>query len=105
MVEGYGWYRRGDWQIKSAYDFWSQVNRDSLLWLGNILPRVIWGPLEFILGFPAWLVMTGIGIALLAFDHRQLQKSRIGEKPPTLRKRLKEWLRKLQQDEEEADKA
>lgn len=101
MVEAYGWYRRGDWQIKTAYQFWSDINRGSLLWLGNHVPQVIWAPVDFVLHFPAWLVLIAFGIMLLAFDHRQLQKSKTGEKPPTLRKRLKDWLRKMQKEEEE----
>jgi len=101
MVECYGWYRRGDWQIKTAYQFWSDVNRSSMLWLSNHLPGLVWDPIDFVLHFPAWLVMIIVGILLLAFDHRQLQKSRTGEKPPTLRKRLKVWLQKLQKEEEE----
>lgn len=100
MVEGYGWYRRGDWQIKTAYQFWTEINRSSLLWLGNNLPEAVWWPIDVVLHMPAWLVLIGVGILLLAFDHRQLQKSKIGEKT-TLRKRLKEWLRKMQQEEEE----
>ena len=101
MVEGYNWYRRGDWQIKTAYQFWSDVNRTSVLWLSNHLPSIMWSPLDFVLHFPAWLVMIIIGVLLLAFDHRLLQKNLIGAKPPTLRKRLKDWLVKLQREEEE----
>jgi hypothetical protein len=101
LVEGYGWYRRGDWQIMTAYKFWSDVNRSSLLWLGNHLPSIIWSPIDFVLHFPAWLVMIVGGILLLAFDHRLLQRTKIGEKPPTLRKRLKDWFAKLQREEEE----
>lgn len=101
MVEAYGWYRRGDWQIKTAYQFWSDINRTSLLWLGNHVPQVIWTPVDFALHFPAWLVLIAGGLMLLAFDHRQLQKTKTGEKPPTLRKRLKDWLRKMQKEEEE----
>jgi len=101
MVEGYNWYRRGDWQIKTAYQFWSDVNRTSLLWLSNHLPSVLWTPLDFLLHFPAWLVMIIIGALLLAFDHHLLRKSLIGAKPASLRKRLKDWIAKLQREEEE----
>jgi hypothetical protein len=104
IIDCYGWYRRGDWQIDSAYQFWSDINRSSLLWLGNNLPSVIWDPIHFVLQFPAWLVMILIGIALLAFDHRQLQLARVGAKPLPLRKRLMKWLRGPD-EREEADKA
>lgn len=101
MVEGYNWYRRGDWQITTAYKFWSDVHRSSLLWLSNHLPSVMWSPIDFVLHFPAWLVMIAIGMLLLAFDHHLLRKSLIGAKPPSLRKRLKDWFAKLQREEEE----
>jgi len=101
MVEAYGWYRRGDWQIKTAYEFWADVNRTSLIWLGNHVPQAIWAPIDFLLDFPAWLVLIIGGLLLLVFDHRQLQKSKTGEKAPKLRKRLKDWLHKLQKEEEE----
>lgn len=100
MWEGYAWYLRGDWQIKTAYAFWDDINRSSRLWLSNNMPEAIWWPIDVVLDMPAWLVLIGIGVLLLAFDHWQLQKSKIGEKK-TLRKRLKDWLRKMQQEEEE----
>ena len=103
MIEGYGWYRRGDWQIKSAFDLWNEMQRSSLIWLNNHLPSAIWQTFDFALHFPAWLVLAIGGILLLLLDHRQVQKQRIGEKPAPLMKRLKEWLSKLQ--EEETDKA
>jgi len=103
MIEGYGWYRRGDWQIRSAFDLWNEMQRGSVIWLNNTLPSVIWQPIDFILHFPAWLVLGIGGILLLLLDHRQVQRHRIGAKPAPLLKRLKDWLFKPQ--EEEADKA
>lgn len=103
MIEGYGWYRRGDWQIKSAFDLWNEMQRSSLIWLNNNLPTVIWEPLDFTLHFPAWLVMGLAGLLLLLADHQQVQRQRIGVKPAPLLKRLKVWLLKPQ--EEKTDKA
>jgi hypothetical protein len=103
MVEAYGWHRRGDWQIKTAFDFWNEMQRSSLIWLNNQLPSAIWQVLDFLLHFPAWLVLGIGGILLLLLDHRQVQKQRIGAKPAPLLRRLKDWLFKPQ--EEEADQA
>jgi hypothetical protein len=103
MIEGYGWYRRGDWQIKLAFDLWNEMQRSSLIWLSNHLPSVMWQPFDFVLHFPAWLVMGIGGILLLLLDHRQVQMQRVGAKPAPLLKRLKEWLLKPQ--EEKTDKA
>ena len=68
MIEGYGWYRRGDWQIKSAFDLWNEMQRSSLIWLSNHLPSALSGPTrDFrILHFPAWLVLAICGILLLS---------------------------------------
>ena len=103
MIEGYGWHRRGDWQVKSAFDLWNEMQRGSLIWLNNHLPNLLWQPFDFLLHFPAWLVLGGGGILLLLLDHRHVQQRRIGAKPAPLLKRLKQWLFKTQ--EEEADKA
>ena len=103
MIEGYGWYRRGDWQTKLAFDLWNEMQRSSLIWLSNHLPSVMWQPFDFILHFPAWLVIGIGGILLLLLDHRQVQMQRVGAKPAPLLKRLKAWLSKPQ--EEETDKA
>ena len=43
MIEGYGWYRRGDWQIKSAFDLWNEMQRSSLIWLSNTSARPVVG--------------------------------------------------------------
>jgi hypothetical protein len=104
MVEGYGWYRRGDWQIKSAFDLWNEMQRGSLIWMDNHLPSFIWKPLDYILHFPAWLVFVVSGILLLLIDHFNLQRKRVGAKPAPLWKRLRDWIFKPEQ-EEEADKA
>ncbi|MFM9842413.1 MAG: hypothetical protein ACKVOI_05535 [Dongiaceae bacterium] len=103
MIEGYGWYRRGDWQVRSAFDLWNEMQRSSVIWLNNTLPSAIWEPINFILDFPAWLVLGVGGILLLLLDHRQIQRNRVGAKPAPLLKRLKELLLKPQK--EGADKA
>src|SRR5262245_57854859 len=84
LIEGYGWFRRGDWQIKSAFDLWNELQRGSLVWMNNHLPTVIWTPIDFILHFPSWLVLGVLGLILLYLDHRQIQKQRIGAKPDPL---------------------
>ena len=100
MVEGYGWYRRGDWQIMTALNSGTDAaQQPDVAWQPSA--EHIWGTLDFVLHFPAWLVMDRRRHPAAAFDHRLLQKTKIGEKPPTLRKRLKDWLSKLQREEEE----
>src|SRR5262245_21549480 len=76
LIEGYDWHLKGDWVTKSAQEVWYQIDRDSLIALEssitNMLSSVTWSICAWILSWPAWLVLTLLGLVLLLLDHVQM---------------------------------
>ena len=97
LVEGYGWYGKGDWIILPARQFWHQIDRGSLngveFFMNQYFPAGLNALGEWVLDWPAWLVLGIIGVAFLAYDHVQVMNSMTGRRPPPLWKRLYTWVR------------
>jgi hypothetical protein len=105
IVEGYGWYDKGDWILTPTKQLWHQVDRNSLNAIESAFERYLPGPLadaaNWVLNWPAWLVLGLLGVFFLIYDHIQLQRLYKGAPPPPLWKRLYLWLRDLARPTEE----
>lgn len=99
IIEGYGWYDKGDWVIVPAKQLWYQIDRSSLNGLESFLESYFSTAIaiaaDWLLSWPAWLVLGIIGIFFLIYDHVQLQRMHKGAPPPPLWKRLYWWAREL----------
>ena len=107
IIEAFGWYHKGDWVIVPARQFWSQIDRASLSAFEAVVegyfPSVINGGAQWVLSWPAWLVLGIVGLAFLTYDHIQFVHSLAGRRPPPVWKRVFVWLREaLRPNEEQA---
>jgi hypothetical protein len=107
LIEGYDWHLKGDWVIRSAQEVWYQVDRESLnaleATITNTFSAVAWALCAWILSWPAWLVLTILGLILLLIDHVQMMRRHKGAPPPPLWKRLYRWLKDVLRDKEPAE--
>jgi hypothetical protein len=107
LIEGYDWHLKGEWVIKSAQEVWYQVDRESLnafeAAVTSMFSAVVWSLWAWILSWPAWLVLTILGLILLLVDHVQMMRRHKGAPPPPLWKRLYRWLKEVTHDKEEAE--
>lgn len=107
IVEGYGWHSKGDWVITPAKQIWYQLSRTSLnmfeAGVEHYLSASAAAVAEWILTWPAWAVLSLIGVFFLVYDHVQLQRQHKGAPPPPLWKRAYRWVREaFNPDEEQA---
>ena len=97
IIEGYGWYGKGDWIITPARQFWHQIDRSSLGGFESVMERYFPTPLnalsEWMLDWPAWLVLGILGLAFLIYDHIQMAHALAGRRPDPIWKRVMLWLR------------
>ena len=99
IIEGYGWYDKGDWLIVPAKQLWYQIDRSSLngleFFLESYFSTAIAIAADWLLSWPAWLVLGIIGVFFLIYDHVQVQRMHKGAPPPPLWKRLYWWAREM----------
>lgn len=105
LIEGYDWHLKGEWVSRSAQEVWYQIDRDSLnafeAGVTSYLSSLAWSLCNWILLWPAWLVLTIIGLLLLLLDHVQMMRRHKGTPPPPLWKRLYRWLKEVLRDKKE----
>jgi hypothetical protein len=105
IVEGYAWYDKGDWIVMPAKQLWHQIDRNSLNALESAIELYLPTPLaaatDWLLSWPAWLVLGILGIFFLIYDHIQLQRLHKGAPPPRLWKRIYTALRDAAKPSEE----
>ena len=105
IVEGYAWYDKGDWIVTPTKQLWHQIDRNSLNDIESIFERYLPAPMaagaDWVLSWPAWLVLGLLGMSFLIYDHIQLQRMYNGAPPPPLWKRLFIWLRDAAKPTEE----
>ena len=105
IIEGYGWYGKGDWIIIPTRQFWHQIDRSSLNAFEGVLDRYFPAGVntagEWVLNWPAWLVLGLIGLAFLIYDHFQFVHSLAGRRPVPMWKRALIWLRDAVRPNEE----
>ena len=103
IIEAYGWYDKGDWLIVPTRQFWHQIDRTSLNAFESVIERYFPTAIdmfaEWVLNWPAWLVLGIIGVAFLCYDHMQFVHSLAGRRPPPLWKRLYIWVRQAMREE------
>ena len=99
IIEGFGWYDKGDWLIVPAKQLWYQIDRSSLngleFFLESYFSTAIAIAADWLLSRPAWLVLGIIGVFFLIYDHVQVQRMHKGAPPPPLWKRLYWWAREM----------
>ena len=92
IIEGFGWYDKGDWIIVPARQFWHQIDRGSLNAFESVaeryFPAAFDAIAEWVLNWPAWLVLGIIGLAFLIYDNVQLAHALAGRRPVPIWKRL-----------------
>jgi hypothetical protein len=97
IIEAFGWYEKGEWIIMPAKQLWYQIDSGSLNEFESVLarhfPAAVSAAGNWVLSWPAWLVLTIIGVLLLIYDHIQLQRRHKGAPPPPLWKRIYKALR------------
>jgi hypothetical protein len=109
IIEGYDWYSKGDWNIIPAQQIWYQIDRGSLNAVESAVERYVSlsaaAGVEWLLRWPAWLILGLGGVFLLVFDHVQLQRQQKGTPPPPLWRRIARAIRQITtpNDEEEAE--
>lgn len=105
IIEGYGWYSKGDWLIVPTRQFWHQIDRGSLNAFESAVeryfPSFVNALSEWVLNWPAWLVLGMIGLGFLIYDHFQVIHSLAGRRPTPVWKRLLIWLRDALRPKEE----
>jgi len=105
IIEGYGWYDKGDWLIVPARQFWHQIDRGSLNAFESVMeryfPSAIDALAEWVLNWPAWLVLGIIGMAFLVYDHIRFVQTLAGRRPAPAWKRALVWLREAMRPNEE----
>jgi hypothetical protein len=105
IVEGYAWYDKGDWIVTQTKQLWHQIDRNSLNDVESMFERYLPDPMaagaDWVLSWPAWLVLGLLGVLFLIYDHIQLQRMYNGAPPPPLWKRLFIWLRDAAKPTEE----
>lgn len=105
IVEGYAWFDKGDWIITPTRQLWHQINRDSLNAFESVLERYFPAPIaaagDWLLTWPAWLVLGIVSLLFLSYDHVQLQRMHKGKPPPPLWRRLYNWVREAARAREE----
>ena len=108
IIEGHDWYSKGDWIITPGQQLWYSIDRSSLNSFESTLERYVSlsaaAGVDWILRWPAWLLLGMAGIAFLIFDHIQLQRQQAGRRPMPLWRRLANYLKQMaRRDEEEAE--
>jgi hypothetical protein len=105
IIEGYAWYDKGDWLLTPTKQLWHQIDRNSLNAIESAFERYLPTPLaagtDWLLSWPAWLVLGLLGLFFLVYDHIQLQRLYKGAPPPPLGKRIYTWLREAANPSEE----
>ncbi len=105
IIEGFGWYNKGDWIIVPAHQLWQQMDRGSLSTfesvMGRYFPSAINALSEWVLNWPAWLVLGIVGLAFLIYDHIRFVQTLAGRRPKPIWKRVLTWLREAVRPNEE----
>lgn len=107
IIEGYAWHSKGDWIVTPAKQIWYQLDRGSLNAFEAAIERYLSPAFssgaEWALAWPAWAVLSIVGVFFLAYDHIQLQRHQKGAPPAPLWKRAYRWVREaINPDEEQA---
>lgn len=109
IVEGYGWYDKGDWIVMPAKQLWHQIDRSSLNEFESIMERYLSSSAavgtDWLLQWPAWLCLSIIGLLFLVYDHMQLHRMHTGTPPTPLWKRLANLLRSVLRPDEEQEQS
>jgi len=107
IIEGHDWYTKGDWVITPMQQIWYQIDRSSLNTVESAVERYISvsaaAALDWVLLWPAWLILTLGGCGFLVFDHMQLQRQHKGAPPPPLWRRILKYLRESTREKEQAE--
>jgi len=97
IIEGYGWYGKGDWIIIPAKQIWHQLDRGSLnsveAAIEHYLSPAMAAGWDWFLAWPAWSVLALFGVFFLTHDHVMLQRQQSGAPPPALWRRAYRWMR------------
>ena len=97
LIEGFGWYSKGDWVPMPAHQLWQQMDRSSLSSfesvMGHYFPSAINAISAWVLNWPAWLVLGVVGLGFLFYDHIRFVQSLVGRRPKPIWKRVFVWLR------------
>ena len=107
IIEGYRWYDKGDWIIVPAREFWHQIDRNTLSAFESVMeryfPSAISALSEWVLNWPAWLVLGIIGLSFLVYDHIRFVQTLAGRRPTPVWRRILTSLREaLRPNEEQA---
>jgi hypothetical protein len=77
--EAYGWLTAGTWSIHATGQLWFDLHKDSLLLVQPAIERYLWpwlwNPIETMLTWPAWAVIGGLGLLLVAVTVRRRRRS------------------------------
>jgi hypothetical protein len=105
IIEAYGWYDKGDWLIVPTRQFWHQIDRGTLNAFESVVERYFPSMFdmlaEWVLDWPAWLVLGLLGLSFLVYDHIQVIHSLAGRRPVPVWKRAATWLREAVRPNEE----
>jgi hypothetical protein len=105
IIEGYGWYDKGDWLIVPARQFWHQIDRGSLNAFESVMERYFPSAVDtlsqWVLNWPAWLVLGIVGLGFLLYDHVRFVQTLAGRRPAPAWKRALIWLREAVRPKEE----
>jgi hypothetical protein len=105
IIEAYGWYDKGDWLIVPARQFWHQIDRGSLNAFESVMERYFPSAIDllsqWVLNWPAWLVLGIIGLGFLLYDHLRFVQTLAGRRPAPAWKRALAWLREAVRPKEE----
>jgi hypothetical protein len=97
LIEGFGWYSKGDWVTVPAHQLWQQMDRSSLSTfesvMGHYFPSAINAVSAWVLDWPGWLLLGVIGLGFLFYDHTRFVQSLAGRRPKPVWKRVFIWLR------------
>lgn len=97
IIEGFGWYNKGDWIIVPTHQLWQQMDRGSLSTFESVMeryfPSAISAASEWVLNWPAWLLLGIVGLAFLIYDHIKFVHSLAGRRPAPVWKRVLTWVR------------
>ena len=107
IIEGYRWYDKGDWIIVPTREFWHQIDRNTLSAFESVMeryfPSAVSALSEWVLNWPAWLVLGIIGLSFLIYDHIRFVQTLAGRRPAPIWKRILTSLREaLRPNEEQA---
>lgn len=90
--EAWEWRRTGNWVVVPTGQLWFDLHKDSLLLLQPAIERHLWPPLwdpaiTTVLEWPAWAVVGGLGLVLLAIGQLAGRRRRLFRNPGFRRRR------------------